>query len=258
MTNSVTQDVTLTGADLDAFIGQGTVSASLSDIGTGTVDGPANLAAWLQAEGGGTLQVNYLYTPDALSCFAEGTRIETPAGPVAVEALREGDLVVCRDGSTQHVVWLGHRHIDCRRHKRPEQVWPVRVRAGAFGPAQPVRDLFLSPDHAVFVNHVLVPVKCLIDGEWIAQLPVEAITYYHVELPQHDLLLAEGLAVESYLDVGDRANFANGGGSVTLFPNFAAIAWEAVGCAPLVVSGPELAAARALVAGRTGAGRAAA
>jgi hypothetical protein len=67
---------------------------------------------------------------------------------------------------------------------------------------------------------------------------VETITYWHVELDGHDVLLAEGLPAESYLDTGDRASFANAGGAVTLHPSFNALTWDAQGCAPLTVTGP--------------------
>jgi hypothetical protein len=84
---------------------------------------------------------------------------------------------------------------------------------------------------------------------------VDEITYYHVELPRHDVLLAEGMPAESYLDVGDRSNFANGGAPIRLFADFAthtfdaAQRWEALGCARLVVCGPELATVRRRVNG---------
>ena len=86
------------------------------------------------------------------------------------------------------------------------------VASDAFGPGQPRRDLFLSPDHAVYVGAVLVPAKYLINGTSITQVMADEVTYHHVELPRHDVLLAEGLPAESYLDLGDRSNFANGGG----------------------------------------------
>jgi hypothetical protein len=44
------------------------------------------------------------------------------------------------------------------------------------------------------------------------------------------------LLAESYLDTGDRANFANGDGPVALYPDFASRVWDAAGCAPLVTS----------------------
>jgi hypothetical protein len=125
----------------------------------------------------------------------------------------------------------------------------VRIAAGAFGASRPCRELWLSPDHAVYVGDVLIPVKYLINGVSIAQVPMDEVTYYHVELPRHSVLLAEGLAAESYLDTGDRSNFANHGGPIMLYPDFASRAWDANGCAPLVVTGPELDAAKRWVNG---------
>jgi hypothetical protein len=112
----------------------------------------------------------------------------------------------------------------------------------------------LSADHAVFVEDVLIPIKYLINGTSIAQVAVDEITYYHVELPRHEVLLAEGLPTESYLPSGDRSNFENGGVAIRLFPDFsrgpshAQLVWDAHGCAPLVVSGPILDAARRRIA----------
>jgi len=174
-------------------------------------------------------------------CFRAGTLIETTRGPVAVEALRIGDHVLTAGpgfqagpvGSgtndapagpaTRPVTWIGHRTVRCDIHPDPSRVWPVRVRAGAFAAAEPNRDLWLSPDHALYLDGVLVPVRHLIDGEAVAQVPMASVTYFHVELPLHDVVLAEGLPCESYLDSGDRANFANGGPVVTLHPDFARV-----------------------------------
>jgi hypothetical protein len=61
-------------------------------------------------------------------------------------------------------------------------------------------------------------------------------------------VLAEGLPAETFLDMRDGSNYANRSGPVRLYPDFSARMWEAFGCARLIVSGPELAAARALVA----------
>lgn len=178
-------------------------------------------------------------------CFLSGTRIATDRGQTLVELLEIGDRVLLHDGHAASIVWIGHRHVDASRHPHPELVWPVRVTAHAFGPGLPRRDLFLSPDHAVFVDTVLIPIKYLIDGTSIAQVKREDVTYHHVELAAHDLLLAEGLPVESYLDTGDRSRFDNNEGPVTLHPDFQARIRDAMGCAKLVITGPELAAVRA-------------
>ena len=82
--------------------------------------------------------------------------------------------------------------------------------------------------------------KHLINGSTIAQVPVERVTYYHIELAQHDVVLAEGLPAESFLDMKDGSNYANRPGPVRLYPDFTARMWEAFGCARLIVTGPEL------------------
>jgi len=186
-------------------------------------------------------------------CFARGTRIATPTGPVAVEDLGEGDVVLTARGEEQAITWIGRRRIDCRRHPEPRQVWPVRIRAGAFGPALPARDLYVSPQHAIYDQGVLIPAKLLVNGRTITQKHVARVEYFHIELARHDILLAEGLPAESYLDTGDRATFENAGGAIVLHPDFSRWAWDARACAELKVTGPELDAVRAKLAQRAGA-----
>ena len=189
------------------------------------------------------------------ACFLEGTRIGTPDGPVAIQHLKIGDLVLTASGVARPVRWLGRRRVETGRHPRPMAVWPVRVRAGAFGDNQPRRDLWLSPDHAIAVDGVLIPVSALINERTIVREPRDAVTYWHVELDAHDVILAEGLACESYLDSGNRAAFDNAGSAIQLFPSFArdsARVWEQDACAPLVRRGPILAAVRRRLAARAG------
>jgi Hint domain len=96
---------------------------------------------------------------------------------------------------------------------------------------------------------VLIPIKHLINGSTIAQVKMQQVTYHHLELTQHNIVLAEGLPAESFLDMRDGSNYANRPGPIRLYPDYSARMWEAFGCARLVVTGPELQAARALVAG---------
>ena len=94
---------------------------------------------------------------------------------------------------------------------------PVRIQAGAFGPSRPETDLWLSPGHAVCLDvlgEVFVPASSLINGASVAQVDVETVTYWHVELDSHDVLLANGMPAESYMDVGNRAFFATGQGAI--------------------------------------------
>ena len=206
----------------------------------------------------------FIARPDAISgtdivvvaCFAAGTRISTETGKVPVELLCMGDRVKVASGDpAQPIVWLGHRTVDCSRHPQPNKVWPVRIMAHAFGPELPARDLWLSPDHALFLDDVLIPARYLINGRTIAQVPMNSVTYYHLELPRHSGPLAEGLPAESYLDTGDRASFTNAGAVVQLHPDFAERQREANGCAPIVIAGPVLAAVRRRIAAAAPAAR---
>ena len=81
------------------------------------------------------------------------------------------------------------------------------VAPGSFGTDLPRRALWLSPAHGVFVNGVLIPVRYLINDGSVMQRPCASVTYWHVELPKHSVLLAEGLPCESYLDTGNRSAF---------------------------------------------------
>ena len=174
----------------------------------------------------------------AAPCYAAGTRILTARGEVRVEDLAVGEKVQTRFAGLTPIKWIGHRRIDCRRHPDPQQVWPVRVAAGAFGPDQPSRDLCLSPDHAVAVDGALIPIRLLVNGASIRQeTGVPQVDYFHIELDRHDLLLADGLPAESYLDTGNRGMFANAGVPLVLHPRPAETAAqrqrEAMSCLPL-------------------------
>ena len=46
---------------------------------------------------------------------------------------------------------------------------------------------------SVFVNSVLISAKLLVNGTNIVQMKRNRIVYYHVELPEHAVILAEEL-----------------------------------------------------------------
>ncbi len=180
----------------------------------------------------------------APACFRSGTAIATEDGEVAVEMLRIGDRVRTLHRGLQPIRWIGRRRIDAAAvAARPREAWPVRIAAGAMGRDLPARDLYLSPDHAVFVDDVLVPVRHLANGRSIAQVPVDEVTYYHIELDSHEIVLSEGLATETYLDAGGRSAFEAVGVPGAAQPS-GAWAREALARAPLVVTGPVLGSIR--------------
>jgi hypothetical protein len=221
----------------DVLIVSGDTASVTVQLASGSYSGTA-FSALADGSGGTLVQ---------LACFARGTRIRTEAGEVAVETLAPGMPVALARGGVARVAWVGHRLVNCQKHPRPETVWPVRVAPDAFGPGMPARPLLLSPDHAVWVQGALIPIRYLVNGASIAQVECPSVEYWHVELPSHDVILAEGLAAESFLDTGNRGAFLNGSRAVQLHPDFAQRAWDSDACAPLAVAGTALERARAVV-----------
>jgi hypothetical protein len=118
------------------------------------------------------------------------------------------------------VTWLGYRAVDLRQFKDTENGYLVRIVKGAFGDDVPRRDLLVTQEHCIFVDGGLIPARMLVNGRSIfIDKSITNYTYYHVELAAHGILLAEGLATESYLDTGNRGNFANAD-IVSLVPDF--------------------------------------
>lgn len=181
-------------------------------------------------------------------CYAAGTLIATERGPVAIEDLRAGDQVVTLQNgtrSTQPVKWIGTREVQLSSHPQIEAVAPVRIAQHAFAPNMPSRDLIVSPPHALFVDGKLVPAKLLVNDMTITRAyDLAAVTYYHVELDRHAIILAEDLPAESYLDTGNRSFFRNA--SVTAFgaPVYhvddSSEIWEHEACAPLLVASRDI------------------
>jgi hypothetical protein len=184
-----------------------------------------------------------------VTCLCAGAVILTERGEVAVEHLAIGDNVVTTSGALRPIRWLGHRRIDVSRHPDPAAVWPVRVTANAFGDGLPRRDLWLSPGHNVAVDGVIMPISALINGRSVAQVKRTEVEYWHVELDAHDILLAEGLPAESYLDCGNRTAFANGGAFVEAHPDFKPKHWAET-CLPLIKEGPQVVSAKARLLAR--------
>ncbi len=200
-----------------------------------------------------TIDTSNVSAPDSTNivCFVTGTKIRTTRGEIAVEDLQIGDFAVTASGMQRPITWIGHREVKVERGSLRFEQQPVRVRAGAFGHGLPVRDLSMSPGHPVLVGAdadneggVLVPVMCLVNGTTVTREPVASVTYWHVELDSHDILLAEGLPAESYIDGGDRAFFSEASDHALHNPDFVAPGWNGR-CRPVAVAGPLVDAERA-------------
>jgi hypothetical protein len=192
---------------------EGAFSYSQQLAGTYTAD---EYFKAVQDSGSGTL-----LTLDTTPCYVLGTRLMTERGEVAVEDLHIGDRLITLDGTARPIGWIGHRQLDLMRHAAPELAQPIRIRADAIADGMPRRDLLVSPDHGVLLDDGLIAARLLVNGASIErEAHCRAVTYYHVELETHDIVLAEALPAESYLDTGNRGMFENADAPLLLHPDF--------------------------------------
>ncbi len=147
-------------------------------------------------------------TVTTVPCFTAGTRILTPSGERRVEDLRPGDLVTTLDHGPQALRWVGARTVPATG-----DLAPIAIRAGTFGPHRALR---LSPQHRLLVRdvladlmfgeaEVLVAARDLVDGTSVTRREGGMVTYLHLLFDRHEIVLAEGLASESYLPGGQTA-----------------------------------------------------
>lgn len=152
-------------------------------------------------------------TPGFPVCFTAGTLIDTLNGPVAIESLQIGDLVLGSSGY-RPVKWIGWRHYLLRSPRftedQREAIVPVRVKAHALADNVPSRDLVLSPWHHLYIDNVLVKANQLVNGDTIVrESALSRVMYFHIELDQFDVVCAHNTYSESWADGGNRDFFEN-------------------------------------------------
>lgn len=143
-------------------------------------------------------------------CFTPGTLLATPEGPRPIEALRPGDRINTADNGPQPIMWTGSRHLSGARLFAQPHLRPIRIRRAALGDRRPDRDLLVSPQHRMLVRgaaamalfntpEVLVAATDLVDHETVfPDSSLRAVTYIHLLLEAHQVIVANGLETESF------------------------------------------------------------
>lgn len=138
----------------------------------------------------------------SVPCFVAGTLIETASGPVPVETLTPGDMVLTHDDGPQPLRWIGTRSVPALG-----KFAPIHIRGGTFGQHG---DVMVSPLHRVLVRdslaellfgeqEVLVAAKDLVNDHSVRRHEGGDVTYVHLMFDRHQVVFTEGLATESFL-----------------------------------------------------------
>ena len=165
---------------------------------------------------------------DSTACFCRGTLIRTAEGEVPVEQLAIGDRVLTASGEAKPIRWIGRRAYHGRFVNTNNSVRPIRIEAGAIADGVPKRDLFVSPEHALVIDGLFLPARLLANGVTIRQAEsVDRLEYFHIELEAHEVIFAEGLPAETFVDFGGRGIFENRAEFAVLYPGTAHAEWGA-------------------------------
>ncbi|WP_435258033.1 Hint domain-containing protein [Thioclava sp. FR2] len=149
------------------------------------------------------------------NCFLTGTAIATLSGERKVEDLKIGDLILTADGSAIPVKWVGRQTFRNNIINLPLAAdrAPICIAKGALGSGLPKADLYVTADHGMIIDDLLVNAGALVNGTTIRRVMLsemsETFTAYHIETEHHDVILANGAPAESFIDYIDRKTFDN-------------------------------------------------
>ena len=134
-------------------------------------------------------------------CYLRGTRIRTPRESVESKSSRSVIQLSHLSGESKPIKWIGRQRFKKSSECWPKDFEPIRISRFALDERTPHRDLYLSPNHAIYIDGVLIPAKYLVNGLNITQCAPEGadiIEYLHIELFAHDVIYAEGATAETF------------------------------------------------------------
>ncbi len=138
--------------------------------------------------------------------FLAGTHLTLANGKqVPVELLSVGDMLLTRDHGPQPIRWIGFQ-----TRRAVGAAAPVRITEGTLNTS---RDLRLSPQHRLFIwqrsdelgtgrAEVMVKAELLVNGATVVREEGGHVDSYQIVFDGHEIIYAEGIAVESLLVTG--------------------------------------------------------
>ncbi len=151
------------------------------------------------AQGGTASVQSYSGSQPPAPCFLSGTLIDTPDGPTPIERLQVGQRVIVRGGLPQPILWIGQREIGHASVQSLTDVLPLELKFKELG-----SNLIVPPQHAIYVDFdsggMLVRAVQLLRLRRLGARQMRglrSVCYYHLLLPRHHLIRANGIWSES-------------------------------------------------------------
>ncbi len=173
-------------------------------------DGTGSISMMNQIGNGAIPLTNANFAPDPVHvCFCAGTVILTPSGYCKIEDLALGDSVVTARGEVKPILWIGRTDVSVEEMQNDPSRRPVRIKANAISPAVPFADIYLSAQHRIVIEdpmaallfsdyRVMVRATHLVGSTAEAVMPQSPVSYFHMLLDEHDMVIANGLETESF------------------------------------------------------------
>jgi hypothetical protein len=164
---------------------------------------------YVKTGGNNTGSASYSSIASQPVCYSEGTLVETPNGPTAVELLRPDDLVWTLDHGPVPIRWT-RSEVQPLDSVEADQK-PILIAAGSLESGLPPQDLIVSPQHRILVGghrqlqglfqtEAFAPAKSLTSLPGIRHMKGKiAIKWIHFACDRHEVVLANGCLSESLL-----------------------------------------------------------
>ncbi|MDO6458672.1 Hint domain-containing protein [Celeribacter halophilus] len=187
--------VDLSSIDPDSY----TISATEDPLDSGALTGTVNF------DTGEVLSFSGI----EIICFAAGTQIITSDGPVNVEDLKTGDLVMTMDHGMQPLRWMGRKKLNSEDLEASPKLKPIRIAAGALGNGTPLNDLLVSRQHRILVRSAIADRMFGVQEILVAAIKLvghpgvevvedaKSVEYFHMLFDQHEIVFSNGAATES-------------------------------------------------------------
>lgn len=147
----------------------------------------------------GILKTTQQITPENLVCFAENSMVFTPNGEVAIQNLKQGDIVYDENYNLQTVEFVAKRTFFPSKSANKYSI-PYEIKQGQLSENVPTKDTIVSASHLIKHEGKMVPAS---------ELGTEAevntvITYYNVSVSNYSTMIVNGMVSETLNTSNDK------------------------------------------------------